>query len=164
MLVVKPVLTAAEDESAGADGSRQWTGTEEAIIAVLKEADKPLKAAAIAVRAGYEFTDYFRRLVYRLVKANIIRQVDGRYYELAPTAPPSSLELRETTATHDAILLVLAEAEKPLKRGAIARRAQAKNNSHFFTRLRELCKAGRVIPCDGYTYWLAERPMPSAAA
>lgn len=81
----------------------------------------------------------------------------------AEEAVQPSRVVAETTATEDAILDVLAKAEKPLKRETIAKRASCTDNSHFAYALRRLVndEPKRVARLSGHVYWLISRGNPS---
>lgn len=66
----------------------------------------------------------------------------------------------ETTATEDAILEVLKQADKPIKLSVIARRAGSIFNSHFRQTAYELVKKKKIITPSEHRYWLADRPLP----
>lgn len=71
--------------------------------------------------------------------------------------PTSIAEKCETTGTDDAIIEALEEAESPMPRKNIARRAKCNNNSYFYSRLIHLCTIGILRRYPGHLYWLAAR-------
>lgn len=61
------------------------TEAEEAILAVLRRAERPLKGSAIASRAGKRYTGHFRESLARLTAdGTLLHDEDG--YRLAPDA------------------------------------------------------------------------------
>lgn len=69
----------------------ELTPTQEAIVKVLEEADKPIKASVIAIRAKCKFNEHFRRMVYALVKKGMLKPMEGyRYWLASRDAPPGA--------------------------------------------------------------------------
>lgn len=82
----------ASDEDAAADTSapdtKETTGTVDEILKVLRNADRPLKAQAIAAQAKLPFTDHFRKTVYALAEKDTITSCPEHRYWLADRPLP----------------------------------------------------------------------------
>jgi len=59
------------------------TGTEAAIVAVLRDAGEPLRAATIAQKCGRACNSHFRECLGGLIAAGVVRRPDGGGYCLA---------------------------------------------------------------------------------
>jgi hypothetical protein len=75
------------------------------------------------------------------------------------SSSPRADKIHRASETEDAILRVLARAEKPLKGTAIATRAGLSYSSHLREALAEMVRNGRLIRGPQGGYWPADRPL-----
>jgi hypothetical protein len=78
----------------------------------------------------------------------------------ATSAGPTDSAL---TDTEEAIVSVLRVAERPIKVGTIAARANKVCTSHFRASITNLKRAGKVVVTPEHRYWLASRGKPPSA-
>jgi hypothetical protein len=64
------------------------TGIEAVILEVLRRAEKPMKAAAIAARAGKRLTSHFRETLTRLGRAGVLTKPEGGGWWLVERGEP----------------------------------------------------------------------------
>jgi hypothetical protein len=105
------------------------------------------------------------------VVADLLRTVRVLVRELvaARNVPPVSQDARRetegvlpTNPTRQAVLAVLAQAEKPLKQEAIARRAGKRYGPYFRTCCAALGREGLIVEVDGG--WKLAEPADDASA
>jgi hypothetical protein len=142
---------------------RAQSDTEEAIVAVLRRAEGPLKGSAIARRAGRKYNGHFRERLSRLTADGTLeRDEDGYFLPESDETPAPHAGAEEVTGLDEQILGVLRKAEKPLTPEAIARRAgqAVPVTSYFRSRLTLLRGRGVITRLPGGGWWIAARAAP----
>lgn len=126
-----------------------------------KQGDKIIVAHMMGSRKGY-IDKEFRFVGY----AETIQPRPADETDPDIRLPPVDFEETptpaETTATDDAILEVLAKADKPIKRMTIARRIDA-HPTYVAERLKLLRGSGKIVYLSDHTYWLKLRGTPPAS-